>query len=47
MRTKIEIPDKIYSDLTKDALREHRSINDLILQSIRSAPGKTPRARDA
>ena len=37
MRIKIEIPDKTYSDLKKDARREHRSINDLILQSIRSA----------
>ena len=42
MKINVEIPDKTYSDLKKHARRKHRSINDLIVQSIRSVLGKEP-----
>jgi hypothetical protein len=42
MRITVEIPDEIYFGLKKQARREHRSTNDLIVQSIRSALAKKP-----
>ncbi len=42
MRIKVEIPDEIFSKLKSRARSEHRSINDLILKSIRSLVGKNP-----
>jgi hypothetical protein len=38
MRTTVDIPDPVYRELKSDAAREGRSVKELILQRVTSAP---------